>query len=143
MKLPCELVVSVVLPTARGELAKELVKVHGFTQSNIAKMFGVTGAAISQYIKGTRGGNPLIDNSPFREQFYTCITESAERAANGESVAQILCDICAYAKKIGLVEYINKSSSDSELPKCKECPSPVVNPSQPDSSSSDNTQGTY
>lgn len=137
MKLPCELVVSVVLPTARGELAKELVKVHGFTQSNIAKMFGVTGAAISQYIKGTRGGNPLIDNSPYKEQFYSCIADSAERAAKGESIAQILCDICAYAKKIGLVEYINKSSSNTELPKCAECPNPAVS-----TSISDSTQGT-
>lgn len=127
MKLPCELIVAHVLPTARGELAKELVKVHGFTQSNIAKMFGVTGAAISQYIKGTRGGNAMIDNSPYRDQFYSCIVESAERAAKDESIAQILCDICAFAKKIGLVEYISKTlSKDEKLPECKECPNDNV-----------------
>lgn len=127
MKLPCELIVSEVLPTVRGELAKELVKVHGYTQSNVAKIFGVTGAAVSQYIKGTRGGNALIDNSPFKEEFYRQIAAAADRVVKGDNVANILCDICNYAKTSGLLDYINKSVDKSEnLPKCVKCPKDPV-----------------
>ena len=70
MKMPCELIVTHILPTARGALAKELVHNHGMTQVQVANLFGVTSAAVSQYIKGLRGGNNLIDKSAYREDFY-------------------------------------------------------------------------
>ena len=76
MKMPCELIVTHILPTARGALAKELVHNHGMTQVQVANLFGVTSAAVSQYIKGLRGGNNLIDKSAYREDFYKMIADS-------------------------------------------------------------------
>ena len=83
MKMPCELIVTHILPTARGALAKELVHNHGMTQVQVANLFGVTSAAVSQYIKGLRGGNNLIDKSAYREDFYKMIADTADVVASG------------------------------------------------------------
>ncbi len=123
MKLPCELVVSEILPTARGELAKELVKNHGYTQAKVAKIFGVTSAAVSQYIKGLRGGNPYIDNSIYCKIFYENVAESAKRIAQGSDIFNELCYICNFVKKVGMLDEIYvKQGSTENLKKCVECP---------------------
>ena len=123
MKLPCELVVFDLLPTARGELAKELVKAHGYTQAKVATLFGVTSAAISQYIKGLRGGNPYIDNSIYNGVFYRQISESAERIVNGADVTDELCEICNFVKRVGMLDEIYlMQGAKEDLTKCRECP---------------------
>lgn len=123
MKLPCELVVFDVLPTARGELVKELVKVHGYSQAKVAVMFGVTSAAISQYIKGLRGGNKYIDSSVYRNAFYEYVAGSAERITKGADVTDELCKICNFVKRVGMLDeiYIMKGAKEN-LVKCVECP---------------------
>lgn len=123
MKLPCELVVFELLPTARGELAKELVNAHGLTQAKVATIFGVTSAAISQYIKGLRGGNPYIDGSIYRNAFYHEISESAERIVNGADITDELCELCNFVKRVGMLDEIYlKQGAKENLTKCAECP---------------------
>ena len=123
MKLPCELIVTHILPTARGSLAKELVKRHGMTQVQVARLFGVTSAAVSQYIKGLRGGNSLIDKSAYREDFYDKIAKSADAVAAGEDVTEALCGICGFVKESGLLRalYVFEGYS-GDLGVCMEGP---------------------
>ena len=115
MKMPCELIVTHILPTARGALAKELVHNHGMTQVQVANLFGVTSAAVSQYIKGLRGGNNLIDKSAYREDFYKMIADKA------------LCEICTFVKTSGLLKalYVYEGYS-GELGVCMECPRTTI-----------------
>lgn len=123
MKLPCEIVVFELLPTARGELAKELVKAHGYTQAKVATVFGVTSAAVSQYIKGLRGGNQYIDNSVYRDGFYQQIAASADNIVNGSDITTELCEICNFVKKVGMLDEIYAmQGSKVVLTKCLECP---------------------
>ncbi len=123
MKMPCELIVTHILPTARGALAKELVHNHGMTQVQVANLFGVTSAAVSQYIKGLRGGNNLIDKSAYREDFYKMITEKANAVVAGRDLISALCEICAFVKSSGLLKalYVYEGYS-GELSMCMECP---------------------
>lgn len=123
MKLPCELIVTHILPTARGSLAKELVNKHGMTQAQVAKLFGVTSAAVSQYLKGLRGGNDLIDKSAYRDDFYNKISEVADRVIEGEDVTESLCSICAFVKESGFLKalYVFEGYS-GDLGICNECP---------------------
>lgn len=128
MKLPCEIIVFEIIPTVRGELAKELVKVHGYTQAKVAVIFGVTSAAISQYIKGLRGGNPYIERSVYRKVFYEGISDSALRIANGGDITDELCWICNFVKKIGMLDEIYAMQGATEdLSKCVECPRDHLN----------------
>lgn len=123
MKLPCELIVTHILPTARGALAKELVNRHGMTQVQVANLFSVTSAAVSQYLKGLRGGNNLIDRSAYKDDFYKMIADSADRVAEGEDVTEALCQICSFVKESGLLRalYVFEGYS-GELGICMECP---------------------
>ena len=129
MKLPCELIVTHILPTARGSLAKELVHRHGMTQVQVAHLFGVTSAAISQYLKGIRGGNNLIDKSAYRDDFYAMISDAADRVAEGEDVTDALCRICEFVKDSGLLRalYVFEGYS-GELGDCLECPRVPIKP---------------
>ena len=123
MKLPCEVIVTHILATARGSLAKELVKRHGMTQVQVAHLFGVTSAAVSQYLKGLRGGNNLIDKSAYRDDFYGMIADAADAVAAGEDVTEALCRICGFVKDSGLLRalYVFEGYS-GDLGQCMECP---------------------
>ena len=107
MKIPCELVVWYVLPTIRREVARELVKTHGMTQAQVAKKFGVTDAAISQYLKKKRGENQLIEDSPQYEIFLDEIKAAADRIAeNTSEFSTEMCRICTVVKSTGLLAKI-------------------------------------
>lgn len=126
MKMPCELTVTVVLPTARGELAKDLVKSHGYSQVQVSKLFGVTAAAISQYIKGVRGGNKYIDQSPMKNLFYAKISECATEISKGSSITDVLCEICDFSGEIGLIKNIAEQMGETTgKKKCECCPREV------------------
>ena len=98
------MIVTYVLPTTKGALARELVNKHGMTQVQVAKMFGVTSAAISQYLKGVRGNNSLIDKSAYRNDFYALISDLADELVSGGDVAEALCTVCEFAKDSGLLK---------------------------------------
>ena len=127
MKMPCELIVTHILPTARGALAKELVHNHGMTQVQVANLFGVTSAAVSQYIKGLRGGNNLIDKSAYREDFYKMIADKADAVAGGKDLTLALCEICTFVKESGLLKalYVFEGYS-GDLGICAECPRTAI-----------------
>lgn len=123
MKLPCELIVTHILPTARGALARDLVISHGMTQTQVARIFGVTSAAVSQYLKGMRGGNTLIDRSAYKDDFYAEIAKMADDIAKGADATESLCRICKFVKESGLLKalYVFEGYS-GELGKCLDCP---------------------
>ena len=118
MKVPCEMLVTYVLPTGKGALAKELVNRHGLTQVEVSRLFGVTSAAISQYIKGTRGGNELIDKSSYKDDFYDFISILAEEIVKGMQVSEALCKLCEFARDCGLLKalYVYEGYSPDQLP---------------------------
>ena len=107
MKIPCEIIVSYVLPIVRREVANELVSVHRMTQAQVARKFGVTDAAISQYLKKKRGDCFIIEKSSKYPEFISRIRESACSIAEGKSTfEEEMCKICYIVKEIGLMEDI-------------------------------------
>lgn len=119
MKIPCELVVWYVLPAIRKDLARELVDTYNMSQTEVAKRFGVTGAAISQYLKKKRGENLLIEESPDNEKYLEGIRASAKRLAEGETdFADEMCRMCRVVKQIGLLAQIYKQQTGVDAPAC-------------------------
>ena len=123
MKLPCEMIVSHVLPVARGSISRDLVERHHRTQSDVAKIFGVTPAAVSQYLNGIRGGDSIINRSAYRDDFHAMIREVSDMIVEGRDVCECLCRICAFTKKSGLLKalYVNEGYFGDNLV-CMECP---------------------
>lgn len=130
MKIPCELVVWYVLPTIRREVAKELVKTHNLSQAEVARRFGVTDAAISQYLKKKRGENQLIDESPQYDIFEKEIKVSAELIATNKSeFATEMCRICTVVKRTGMLAKIYEVQMGCKPPDCA-CDKDIVTEDQ-------------
>ena len=53
MVLPCEIAANKIVPAIKAKLARKLKK-NGMKQKEIAKLLGVTNAAVSQYLSGKR-----------------------------------------------------------------------------------------
>ena len=77
MLLPAEIESKTLIPALRAILAKKLAEEHDIREDEISKMLGVTQAAISNYIRGTRGDPSLIANfkfisAPLRNHVTSC-----------------------------------------------------------------------
>lgn len=116
MKIPCEIVVWQVLPLIRRELAKELVQAHGLTQAEVARRFGVTDAAVSQYLTKKRGGE--YSGSACYPEFMGAVKASAVRIANGSDVGDEVCQLCLVVKRSGLLAEIYHEQTGTYPPRC-------------------------
>jgi predicted transcriptional regulator len=105
MMLPQEIEVWYVLPAIRSEMCKELIG-KGLTQRKTAALFGLTEAAVSQYLTNKRAGKVA-----FKAQFLTELKSVCEMIKEGKMTAyeglQILCrefrqsgQICAIHRKL-------------------------------------------
>lgn len=93
MKTPCEEIVWYVIPAIRAEFARTLVNDYGLQQKKVAKILDITNSAVSQYIKGKRGGQ-ITDPAALdkiREISDKIVKEN--KKLSGE-------DICTVCKKI-------------------------------------------
>ena len=61
MLLPSEIEAKSLIPAIRAMLAKKLTIEYKMKEEFVAKVLGVTQAAISNYIRGTRGDTELIN----------------------------------------------------------------------------------
>lgn len=123
MKIPCELIVWYVLPSIRRELARELVETHNLTQAEVARRFGVTDAAISQYLKSKRGANKEIENSGKYPEFRAEVEKAALRMLNGSDIVTETCNICRMVKKSGMLNRIYEIHAGENAPTCLWCDS--------------------
>jgi uncharacterized protein len=121
MKIPCELIVWYVLPSIRRELARELVEKHHLSQAEVARRFGVTDAAISQYLKAKRGASKEIENSGKYEEFKSEVELAAVRIMNGSDIVTETCKICEMVKKSGMLVKVYEIHTGHKAPSCV-CP---------------------
>ncbi|MFX0096726.1 MAG: transcriptional regulator [Candidatus Hodarchaeota archaeon] len=95
MGLPCEKVVSAILPLIRAEIAKTLVLDFKLTQIKAAKLLGLTQAAVSQYVTSKRGYKLRIGkSSPASRSIKETAKELAEGKLSEFELLNRLCEIC-------------------------------------------------
>ncbi len=103
MKTPFEVIVLYLLPVIRCDLAMELVTSYKMKQADVGRLFGVTDAAISQYLKNKRGASVLVESSEYYPVLLEEIRKSAAAVQSDEKdVVLELCRLCHFARKIGL-----------------------------------------
>lgn len=126
MLLPAEIESKTLIPALRAILAKKLAKDHNIREDEISKMLGVTQAAISNYIRGTRGDPSLIAKLLAEKQVSTLIDEltdhlSSDKAYTPSSLSKFI-GLCNYIKSSLLICEIHhnlESNIDEKI--CKEC----------------------
>ena len=126
MLLPSEIESKSLIPALRAIIAKKLADEHKIREDQISKMLGVTQAAISNYIRGTRGDPELI-----KKQVSDIVTEISNNLASDKSYTP-----STLAKFIGLCNYIKSSllicdihhnlEADIDEAICKECESMLL-----------------
>ncbi len=107
MKIPCELIVWYVLPS--------------ITQAEVARRFGVTDAAISQYLKSKRGTNKELENSGRYEEFKAEVGRAAQRIIDGSDIVTETCRVCDMVKRSGMLVKVYETHTGVKAPACV-CP---------------------
>ncbi|HSB82931.1 MAG TPA: transcriptional regulator [Nitrosarchaeum sp.] len=126
MLLPAEIESKTLIPALRAILAKKLAEDHSIREDEISKMLGVTQAAVSNYIRGTRGDPSLIAKLLAEKQVSTLINEltdnlSSDMAYTPSSLSKFI-GLCNYIKSSLLIcEIHHNLESDIDEKVCKEC----------------------
>jgi len=126
MLLPAEIESKTLIPALRAILSKKLSEDHKIREDEISKMLGVTQAAVSNYIRGTRGDPLLIQKLLSEEQVAKLINElcdslTTDMAYTPSSLAKFI-GLCNYIKSSLLICDIHHNlESDIDEKVCKEC----------------------
>jgi len=126
MLLPAEIETKTLIPALRAILAKKLAQEHKIKEDEISKMLGVTQAAVSNYIRGTRGDPKLIAKLVEVKEVSEMINEiasilSSQQAYTPASLSKFI-GLCNYIKSSLLICDIHKTletNIDDAL--CKQC----------------------
>jgi hypothetical protein len=131
MLLPAEIESKTLIPALRAIIAKTLAEKHHVREEIISKMLGVTQAAISNYIRGTRGDPELIKKLLLEKQISEMIDDICDNLASDKAYTP-----SSLSKFIGLCNYIKSSllicdihhnlESDIDEAICKECENMLV-----------------
>lgn len=126
MLLPAEIESKSLIPALRAILAKKLAEDHSIREDEISKMLGVTQAAVSNYIRGTRGDPSLIAKLLAEKQVAALINEltdnlSSDMAYTPSSLSKFI-GLCNYIKSSLLIcEIHHNLESNIDEKVCKEC----------------------
>ena len=126
MLLPAEIETRTLIPALRSILAKKLMEAYNIQEEDISKMLGVTQAAISNYIRGTRGNPELIIKLLSIKEVSGMIDEIASNLSTNMAYTP-----ASLSKFIGLCNYIKSSllicdihhnlETNIDEAVCKEC----------------------
>ena len=126
MLLPAEIEAKSLIPAIRAILAKKLIAEYKMKEEVVAKVLGVTQAAISNYIRGTRGDLELIDKLSSIHEIMRKVDDIAQdlvsnRAYTPGTMAKFveLCNFMRYSFIICDVHHKIESNIDEQV--CELC----------------------
>ncbi|HEY7226728.1 MAG TPA: helix-turn-helix domain-containing protein [Nitrososphaeraceae archaeon] len=126
MLLPSEIESKLLIPAVRAILSKELVVEKGLKEDEVARMLGITQAAVSNYIRGTRGDNEIISKLMSLSEIMTMIKEigadlSTNRAYTAKTLSKFiaLCNYMRYSLIICDAHHSLERNIDEKV--CEQC----------------------
>ena len=126
MLLPAEIESKMLIPALRAILARDLAAKYKVREDEISKMLGVTQAAVSNYIRGTRGDPRLIEKLRGDKQVASMLddlgsTLASDMAYTPASLAKFI-SVCNYIKSSLLICDIHHNVEPNiNETICKEC----------------------
>jgi len=126
MLLPSEIEAKSLNPAIRSILARKLSREYDLKEELVAKVLGVTQAAVSNYIRGTRGDTQLMSRLSSTPQIMAMIEEIARDLATNKlytpsTMAKFveLCNYMRYTFIICDVHHSIESQIDEQI--CEKC----------------------
>ncbi len=126
MLLPSEIEAKSLIPAVRAILAKKLIKEYSLKEEDVAKVLGITQAAVSNYVRGTRGDTELISKLESVREVMRMIDDiskdlSTNKAYTPSTLAKFvgLCNYMRYTLIICDVHHSIESNIDEQI--CEQC----------------------
>ncbi|HKX21273.1 MAG TPA: helix-turn-helix domain-containing protein [Nitrososphaeraceae archaeon] len=126
MLLPSEIESKLLIPAIRAILSKELVVEKGLKEDEVARMLGITQAAVSNYLRGTRGDNEIISKLTSLSEIMSMIKEisadlSTNRAYTAKTLSKFiaLCNYMRYSLIICDAHHSLERNIDEKV--CEQC----------------------
>ena len=126
MLLPSEIESKLLIPAVRAILSKELVLEKGLKEEEVARMLGITQAAVSNYLRGTRGDNELIAKLMSLSEIMSMIKEisndlSTNKAYTAKTLSKFiaLCNYMRYSLIICDAHHSLERNIDEKV--CEQC----------------------
>jgi uncharacterized protein len=126
MLLPSEIESKLLIPAVRAILSKELAIEKGLKEEEVARMLGITQAAVSNYLRGTRGDNELISKLMSLSEIMSMIKEisddlSTNRAYTAKTLSKFiaLCNYMRYSLIICDAHHSLERNIDEKV--CEQC----------------------
>ena len=133
MLLPSEIESKSLIPAVRAIIAKKLSSEHYLKEDEIAKILGVTQAAVSNYVRGRRGDTQLVEKLSGVPAVMRMIDDITKDVATNNTFGA-----SSMAKYIALFNYIRQSllicdvhhalEKDIDEGVCKTCESNLLKP---------------
>ncbi|HKU49659.1 MAG TPA: helix-turn-helix domain-containing protein [Nitrososphaera sp.] len=131
MLLPSEIEAKSLIPAVRAILAKKLIKEYSLKEEDVAKVLGITQAAVSNYVRGTRGDMELISKLESVREVMRMIDDiakdlSTNKAYTPSTLAKFvgLCNYMRYTLIICDVHHSMESNIDEQI--CEQCRGTLV-----------------
>ena len=131
MLLPSEIEAKSLIPAIRAILAKKLIKEYSLREEDVAKVLGITQAAVSNYVRGTRGDIELISKLESVREIMRMIDDigrdlSTNKAYTPSTLAKFigLCNYMRYTLIICDVHHSIESNIDEQI--CDQCRGTLV-----------------
>ncbi|MFX1404356.1 MAG: thiamine-phosphate synthase family protein, partial [Promethearchaeota archaeon] len=116
---PCEIMVNQVLPALRALISHHLIEDFGFTQTQIAKVLGITQASVSRGLKQLSRFESYFSPGVKKAAREFAETLAQERQSLDESIER-LCIFCQNQKIGGLLCRLHRRENP-ELETCEVC----------------------
>ncbi|MDQ3888137.1 MAG: transcriptional regulator [Thermoproteota archaeon] len=131
MLLPSEIEAKSLIPAVRAILAKKLIREYSLKEEDIAKDLGITQAAVSNYVRGTRGDTELISKLESVREIMRMIDDiakdlSTNKAYTPSTLAKFvgLCNYMRYTLIICDVHHSIEPNIDEQI--CEQCRGTLV-----------------
>jgi hypothetical protein len=126
MLLPSEIEAKSLIPAVRAILARKLIKEYSLKEEDVARVLGITQAAVSNYVRGTRGDVGLISKLESVREVMRMIDDiakdlSTNKAYTPSTLAKFvgLCNYMRYTLIICDVHHSIESNIDEQI--CEQC----------------------
>jgi predicted transcriptional regulator len=126
MLLPAEIEAKSLIPAIRAILAVKLIREYKMKEELAARALGITQAAVSNYIRGTRGDTDLISKLSSFQEVMRMIDEIAQDLAGNNTYTPFtmskflqLCNYMRFTMIICDVHHDIESNIDEQV--CEQC----------------------
>jgi uncharacterized protein len=131
MLLPSEIEAKSLIPAIRAILAKKLVKEYEMKEEIVARVLGVTQAAVSNYLRGTRGDIKLMNKLTsvlevmrMTDDIARDLTSNKAYTPNTMAKFVELCNYMRYTFIICDVHHGMESNIDEQV--CEQCKGTLI-----------------